>query len=167
MYIGDDCGNEDVPEPIALIEMRLVLLAPTRIHISFSFMTRSGPMFIVISPMLMPDICSIGLADGLGDGMGICIPGMFICPCGEGDGFGEAAGILIPGGFMGMRVGEGEALGVGDAIGIVSLGCCASAEVRAQKSIRVTSSPGAIPEVFIRFTRNLRLVNGAAWSSTA
>ena len=87
--------------------------------------------------MSIPDICDIGLADGLADGIGIficsgdalgvgdaagiCIPGMFICICGEAEGVGDACGICIPG-IIFAGVGDGDAFGVagvGEGIGIL------------------------------------------------
>ena len=43
-----------------------------------------------------------GEACGLGDAVGICIPGMFICICGEACGLGDAVfcGIFMPGIFI-------------------------------------------------------------------
>jgi hypothetical protein len=92
MYIGDDAGKEDVPEPIAFMETMFALLAPTRMPISSPFITASGPRFI--DPMFMPGIVSIGLDEGLDAGLADGI-GMFIWPCGVGE--GEAAGICMPG----------------------------------------------------------------------
>jgi len=77
----------------------------------------------------IPGICPMGLAEGLADGIGIFIPGIFIwgdacglgeaegmgmlCMCGVGDGVGEAAGICIPGMLGIPGVADGDAFGVG------------------------------------------------------
>src|SRR5437868_1675552 len=85
MYIGADEGCQEVPDPIPPIDIRFVWLAPTRILISRSVITNSGPIFI--PPMPMPGICAIGLAEGLAPDIGMFIPGIFI------------PGIFMPGMF--------------------------------------------------------------------
>jgi hypothetical protein len=114
MCMGPDDGCQDVPEPIAPIDMTLVSLEPTRMPMSLPFITSSGPMFMFIPPMSVPGIRPIGLADGLAEGIGIfifisgeadgpgeagiCIPGIFICACGDDD--GDACGSCMPGIFI-------------------------------------------------------------------
>ena len=70
MYIGDEDGNRDVPEPIAFIDAMFVSLEPTRMPMLLSFITSNEPMF-------MPAILSIGidaaLAAGLAEGIGMFI----------------------------------------------------------------------------------------------
>ena len=74
----------------------------------------------------------MGLAEGLAPGIGMFIPGIFCgeaCGLGEGDGIcmagmcgvgvGLGEGICIPGMFCICRVGDGDAFGVGEGIGIV------------------------------------------------
>src|SRR5437588_811148 len=84
MCIGPEDGCQDVPDPIAPIDMMLVALDPTRMPISFPDMTISGPIFIELIPgipsmLFIPPIApGEGLAVGIG--MSIFIPGMFI-PC--------------------------------------------------------------------------------------
>jgi len=118
MCIGADDGCQEVPEPIAPIDMMFVSLEPTRIPISLPDITISGPMFISPVPDLrsMPFISPIALGEGLAAGIGIFISifpgkaagegaaiGIFISIC-EGEacavGEGEAAGICIPGIFI-------------------------------------------------------------------
>ena len=106
MCIGPDDGCQDVPDPIAPIDMMFVSLDPTRMPMSLSIMTIKGPIFI--EPISIPGMPSI--APGAGLAVGICIPGMFICVCGEADGEGDVCGICIPGMFIGIW---GEACGIG------------------------------------------------------
>ena len=75
MYIGDEAGSREVPEPIAFIDKIFVLLSPTRMPMSFPSITRSGPVFI--EPMFMPGIASVGVDEGLAEGLGFGI-GIFI-----------------------------------------------------------------------------------------
>lgn len=84
MYMGADEGCQEVPDPIAPIDIVFLSLEPTRIPMSSPFITTSGPMFIFMPAMFMPGIAPIGLAEGLAPGIGIFIPGIFIC--------GDAAG---------------------------------------------------------------------------
>ena len=70
MYIGDEDGKRDVPEPIALIDVMFVSLEPTRMPMLLSFITSNEPMF-------MPDILSTGIDAGLAAGLAEGI-GMFI-----------------------------------------------------------------------------------------
>ena len=94
MYIGDEAGSSDVPEPIALIEITFVWLAPTRIPISSPFIINSAPIFIVgVPPIVIAGIWDMGLGDGLAEGIGMFIPGRFIC--GRGEAPGDAAGIGV------------------------------------------------------------------------
>ena len=86
MCIGPDDGCHDVPDPIAPMDMRVLSLDPTRIAISFPFITINGPRFIFIPPMFMPGIWPIGLPEGLAPGIGIFIPGILICVCGDAPG---------------------------------------------------------------------------------
>ena len=67
MYIGDEDGSNDVPEPIAFIEMTFDSLAPTRMPMSSPFITSNGPIFI--EPMFIPGIWSIGVDEGPGEGL--------------------------------------------------------------------------------------------------
>jgi hypothetical protein len=75
MYTGDEDGSKDVPEPIAFIDKMFDLLSPTRMPMPFPFMTRSGPMFMIVPPMPMPGIDPVGAGEGLaaapGDGIGM------------------------------------------------------------------------------------------------
>lgn len=59
------------------IDMMLVSLAPTRMPMSFPFITINGPMFMFIPPMSMPGIAPIGLGNGLDEGLADGI-GMFM-----------------------------------------------------------------------------------------
>src|SRR5205814_7830694 len=117
MCIGADEGCQEVPDPIAPIDIKFVSLDPTRMLMSLPFITNSGPIFIEPMPGMpsMPFIppiapgeglamgigififCS-GEACGFGEATGICMPGIFICVCGDAE--GEAAGICIPGIFI-------------------------------------------------------------------
>ena len=120
MCIGAEDGCQDVPDPIAPIDIKFVSLEPTLIFISLFDITSSGPMFIFDSPVFMPGMPPIGVGDDIGIGM-------LICTCGDGvgvgEGVGEAAGICI------MR-GVGEGVGVGEVAGIFIPGiCCALALV--------------------------------------
>jgi hypothetical protein len=130
MCIGADDGCQVVPEPIAPIDMTLVLLEPTRIPISLPFITSNGPIVIdsfeLAPDMSMPFIWSSpGFAPGLGDGTarfisifsgdavglagvapGIFMPGMWIC----GDALGLAARIGM---FRCGSISVGDACGFG------------------------------------------------------
>jgi hypothetical protein len=128
--MGPDDGSQVVPDPIAPIDIMLVSLDPTRMPMSFPFMTISDPIFIepipdMLSMCFIPPIstgeglamgigmfifCS-GEACGFGEAVGICIPGIFICVCGDAE--GDACGICIPG-ILICVCGDGE----GDACGI-------------------------------------------------
>jgi len=88
MYIGDEAGSNEVPEPIAFIDVMFVSLAPTRTPISLPFITSNGPIFI--APMFIPAIGSIERDEGLAEGLAAGI-GMFIRLCGDGE--GEADGL--------------------------------------------------------------------------
>src|SRR5882724_3339126 len=116
MCIGADEGCQEVPDAIAPIDRRFLSLAPTRILISLSVITNSGPIFIEPIPCLvsMPGMFPIAPGEGLAPGVGIFISifcgdapgdpegiGMFISIfCGEACGFGEADGICMPGIFI-------------------------------------------------------------------
>src|SRR6185295_13918049 len=89
MYIGPVDGCHEVPEPIAPIEITFVSLEPTRIPMSLSLMTSSGP--ISIEPM--PCVSIWPIASGDGEGAGICIPGVCRCGVADGDGLGVATGV--------------------------------------------------------------------------
>src|SRR5438105_2602624 len=117
MCIAADEGCQEVPEPIAPIDIKFLPLEPTRIDMSLSVITISGPMFVA-PPILMPGIWPIGLAEGLAAGVGMFIPGIFVCACGDAAGVGEADGICMPGIFIS---GVGEAFGAGEGIGIPCL----------------------------------------------
>src|ERR1041384_5088745 len=84
MYIGDESGCQEVPDPIC---PRFMMLpdsnGPIRTPIPASDITSSGPMFMFIPPMFIPGICLLGLADGLAEGIGMFIPGMFVSCCGD------------------------------------------------------------------------------------
>ena len=132
MYIGADDGCQEVPEPIAPIDITLWSLEPTRMPMSSFFITTSGPMFIDPMPFVvsMPGMFSMEPGEGLGDGIGMFIPGMFLGISGEADGVGEAFGFCMPGISVFAGVGEGE------AFGIVCPGCCADAGDRLKIKIR-------------------------------
>ena len=83
MCIGADEGCQDVPDPIAPMDTKLVSLEPTRMLISLPDITSNGPMFIFMPPISIPGIWPIGLAEGFADGIGMFIPGIFICVCGD------------------------------------------------------------------------------------
>lgn len=109
MYIGPDDGCHDVPDPIAPIEITLVSLEPTRIPKSSPLITINGPMSMLIPLVSMPGIWPMGLADGLAEGIGVCI----WC-CGEACGLGEALGVGVRGVFVfGEAVGDAAGFGVG------------------------------------------------------
>src|SRR5437016_4182351 len=120
MCIGADEGCQDVPDPIAPMDIELVSLEPTRMLISLPDITNNGPMFIGPIPCLfsMPGIFPIAPGEGLAPGIGIFIPGIFICGDAAGCalGEGEACGICIPGIFIcicrGDDDGEGLACGI-------------------------------------------------------
>src|SRR5947207_244822 len=65
MFIGPEDGCQDVPDPIAPIDIRFLSLDPTRIAMSLSVITNNGPMFIG------PILCLFPIP-------GIFIPGMFM-----------------------------------------------------------------------------------------
>src|SRR6266436_3859740 len=128
MYIGVDPGCNDVPDPIAPIDIRLLSLDPTLIPMSSQFITISGPIFIFI-PLMSPIFPSAGMLciscfcdAGEGLACGICMPGMLfmsICCCGVGDACGESEGvglICIPG-ILPMSICPGVAGGDGDGVG--------------------------------------------------
>src|SRR5437016_13275275 len=99
MCMAPDDGCHEVPDAIAPIDIRFVLLAPTRILISLSVITNSGPIFIEPIPCLfsMPGMFPIAPGEGLGEGIG-----MFIGIGTDNEGFG-IPGISVIGG-----VGAGE-----------------------------------------------------------
>jgi hypothetical protein len=147
MYIGDEDGSKDVPDPIAPIDIVFFSLEPTRILISSPFITSSGPRFMFIPLMFMPGIWPIGLAIGLAEGIG-----MFICGVGEGDG----AAICIPGILSIDGVVEGDAFGVG--VGVAAgCRCCAVTEY-AHINMSATSQRLRIVDI------NLKLHAGEAWA---
>src|SRR5690242_17065795 len=112
MYIGADEGCHEVPDPIAPIDIAFFSLEPIRMPMSSPFITSSGPISTFVPPMFMPGIWPIGLGDGLAEGVGIFISGIFICGCGEAVGDGEAAGICIPGiSFILAGLGDGDGVG--------------------------------------------------------
>jgi hypothetical protein len=131
MCIGPDDGCQEVPDPIAPIDMTFESLDPTRMPMSLSDITISGPRFIdpiwdvlsmpFISPIAPGEGLAVGIgmfiffsgdACGFGEAVGIGIPGIFICVCGDGE--GEADGIGMPGMFICIcGDGEGEADGIG------------------------------------------------------
>src|SRR6267154_5741834 len=98
MCIGADEGCQEVPDAIAPIDRRFLSLAPTRILISLSVITNSGPIFIEPIPCLfsVPGMFPIAPGEGLAPGVGMFIS-IF---CGEAFGFGEADGICMPGIFI-------------------------------------------------------------------
>ena len=129
MCIGPDDGCQEVPDPIAPIDMMFVSLEPTRMLMSFPFITISGPIFIEPIPGMFPipfippirpgEGLAIGIGififwsgerRGPGEAVGICMPGMFICVCGDAE--GEACGICIPGMFI-CVCGDAEGEGCG------------------------------------------------------
>lgn len=112
MYIGDEAGIREVPEPIAFIERVFVSFAPTRTPISLPFMTNRGPIFM--EPMFIPGIGSFGADEGLVAGLAAGI-GIFIWLAGDGE---AAAGICIPGMLSVFGVGDGDAFDAGDGVGI-------------------------------------------------
>jgi hypothetical protein len=57
MCIGPDDGCHEVPDPIAPMDMMLVSRDPTRMPMSFSFMTINGP--ILMAPLPIAGILSI------------------------------------------------------------------------------------------------------------
>src|SRR5512138_2779666 len=107
MCIGPEEGCHEVPETIAAIDVTLVSLDPTRTPMSSPVITISGPMFI-LPFMSMPGISRIGLAEGLAEGIGIF---MSIFGFGEACGFGDGVGICIPGMFI-CIFGDGSAAGM-------------------------------------------------------
>src|ERR1051326_2299015 len=112
MCIGPDAGCQDVPGPIAPIEIRFVSLEPTRIPMSSPFITTSGPMSI--APIVcIPSIWPVAFGEGLALGIGISI-----CEPGEG----EAAGIGMPGVWRCAGVLDGDGLGVAAGVGL-GFGC--------------------------------------------
>src|ERR1051325_986873 len=91
MFIGPEAGCQLVPEPIAPIDIRFVLLEPTRIPMSLPDITINGPMFIgpiFIEPISIGPISISGECAGDGDGVGV----MSIAGCLVGSGVGEDAG---------------------------------------------------------------------------
>jgi len=106
MYIGELAGCREVPDPICPRFITFDSLAPKRTPMRVFDITMSGP--IRISPA--------GLAEGLGDGMGIFILEWSGVDCG----FGEGDGICIPGIVVSVF---GDAPGDGDGMGI-SMVCC-------------------------------------------
>src|SRR5689334_18162843 len=112
MCIGPDEGCQDVPDPIAPIEIRFVSLDPTRIPMSSPLITTSGPMSIACV-MCIPSIWPIAFGDGVATGIGMLISGV---------GDGEAAGIAIPGVCRCGCVGDGDGLGLAAGVGL-AVGC--------------------------------------------
>src|SRR5207247_1253792 len=117
MCIGPDDGCQEVPDPICPIDMMFVSLDPTRMPMPFPFITINGPIFIESIPAMfpvpfIPPICpgeglAVGIGIfifcsgepcGLGEAVGICMPGMFICVCGDAE--GEACAMGMPGMFI-------------------------------------------------------------------
>src|SRR5437762_1704546 len=108
MYSGAVDGCQLAPDPIWPIHIMFCWLRPTRMPISSSCKTISGPIFIW---SLFISIPAIG--DGLAAGMGI-----FISDAGDAAaGLGEAAGLFIPGisAFIG---GDDEGDGEGEGFAI-------------------------------------------------
>jgi hypothetical protein len=87
MCIGAEAGCHVVPDAIAPIDMMFDWLEPTRMPMSFSDMTSSGPMFIV--PMPVPPASGVGFVS---------------CPS-----------CVIPGIFMLLMPPEVSGLAAGDA----------------------------------------------------
>jgi hypothetical protein len=67
MYIGADDGCQEVPEPIAPIDVTLVPLEPTRIAMSLPDITSNGP--ISIAPPF--DVCMPGILSSGGFALGL------------------------------------------------------------------------------------------------
>src|SRR5207247_4282420 len=102
MCIGPDDGCQEVPDPIAPIEMMFESLDPTRMPMSLSDITSSAPM--LVDPI--PDVPSMPFISPIAPGEGLAIGiGMFICVWGEAD--GDDCGIGIPGIFI-CVCGDGE-----------------------------------------------------------
>ena len=103
MCIGAEEGCQDVPEPIAPIDIVFLSLEPTRTPMSSFVITIKAPMFM--DPVCIPGIWPIGLDAGLAEGIGI-----FISICGDGEGVGDESGIFMLGISSIVRgVGEGFA----------------------------------------------------------
>src|ERR1051325_471115 len=86
MFIGPEAGCQLVPEPIAPIDIRFVLLEPTRMPMSLPDITINGRMFI--GPIFIGPISISGECAGDGDGVGV----MSIAGCLVGSGVGDDAG---------------------------------------------------------------------------
>ena len=113
MCIGPDEGCQEVPDAIAPIDMTFESLDPTRMPMSLPDITIKGPRFIDPIPDVpsMPFISPIAPGEGLAVGIG-----MFIFCSGKACGVGEAIGIGIPGIFVsifaGAVAGDGAAIGI-------------------------------------------------------
>src|SRR6476620_5842842 len=90
MKLGELVGCQEVPEPIWPMNITVEALSPTRTPISAPDMTKSF-CWSAAGPISMPGIWPIGLDDGLGAGMGICIGA-------EGEGELSGMGIFISAG---------------------------------------------------------------------
>src|SRR5436190_19223888 len=111
MYIGDESGCHEVPEPVWPRRITLLTSEPILIPMPSSEMTSKDPVSPSLAGIFIPGICpDVFEGEAAGEGAGICIPG--ICPDGLGDapgagarecvggeaaGEGEGAGIFIPG----------------------------------------------------------------------
>ena len=114
MYKGELWGDHDVPDPICP-QYRRLSVSPTRTAMSLPFMTSIGPRS-------WPDISPISL--------------FFVSAAGDGDG----DGIGIPGMFSILCVGDGDAFGAGEGVGIEWLGCCACTAAAVSSNIGVSSN---------------------------
>jgi hypothetical protein len=72
MYIGADEGCQDVPDPMAPIDIEFFSLNPTRIPMSSPFINTSGPMFILVPAVFISGIW-LAVGDAVGEGIGIFI----------------------------------------------------------------------------------------------
>jgi hypothetical protein len=131
MYIGADEGCQDVPEPIAPIDVTLVPLEPTRIAMSLPDITSRGP--ISIAPpfdMSMPGIVA-----------GIFMPGVWVC----GDSLGVAEGMGI---FMSIFSGDAGGFGDGELVGICIPGICVPGVWVCGDSLGVAEGMGIFRSIF-------------------
>jgi hypothetical protein len=81
MYIGADAGCQEVPEPIAPIEITLLALEPTRMPMSPAVITGNAPGFGFVESMpgmsLWVEDAGVAAGDAAGDAWpGMTMPGV-------------------------------------------------------------------------------------------
>src|SRR6185295_3140954 len=158
MYMGADDGCQEVPEPIAPIDVTFFSLAPTRMPMSVPDITISGPMFIELPPDISIPFMSLVAAGRLpaADGgmfiPGVCVWGfcslVLVSPVCDAT---AAGGILFSGVWrcgVGLGAGATFAGGAGSA-GMTIPGVCRCGEGTglASASAGATGVVGFIPGI--------------------